>query len=97
VGRDTQAPLSEIGPNQSGEHMAPEWPRMPESSTHAELTLWVVNEWRCEFWLVDGTPSLRLFMHERLAIEIEILPHHDAMALADRWKTLVTERPRPTD
>jgi hypothetical protein len=77
--------------------MAPERQRMPQWSTHAELTLWVVNEWRCEFWVVDGTPRLRLFTHERLAIEINILPHHDAMALADRWKTLVTEGSRPTD
>jgi hypothetical protein len=67
-----------------------------EWSTHAELTLWVVDEWRCEVWLVDGTQSLQLFRHEHLAREIRILPHrhHDALALADRWKTLVTERHR---
>jgi hypothetical protein len=96
MGRDTQAPLK-FEP--SGGDTVSEQPRMPESSTHAELTLWVVDEWRCELWLVDGTPSLRLFNHERLASEIRILPHphHDAMALANRWKTLVTERPRPTD
>jgi hypothetical protein len=75
--------------------MAPERQRMPEWSTHAELTLWVVNEWRCEWWVVDGTPSVRLFNHERLAIEMDILPHHDAMALAARWKMLVTEGSRP--
>ena len=74
--------------------MVPERPRMPEWSTHVELTLWAVDEWRCELWLVDGTPSLRLLNHERLASEIRILshPHHDAMALANRWKALVTER-----
>lgn len=68
---------------------------MPESSTHAELTIWVVDEWRCELWLVDGAPSVRLFNHDRLASEIRILPHphHDAMALANRWKRLVTDRP----
>ena len=73
-----------------------EQPRMPESSTHAELILWVVDEWRCELWLVDGTPSLRLFNHERLASEIRILPHphHDAISLANRWKKLVTGRSR---
>jgi hypothetical protein len=67
-----------------------EQPRTSELSTHAELIVWVVDEWRCELWLVDGTPSLRLFNHGRLASEIRILPHprHDAWALANRWKRL---------
>ena len=75
--------------------MVPERPRMPEWSIHVELTLWVVDEWRCELWLVDGTPSLRLFNHERLASEIRTLSHshHDVMAFANRWKALLTERP----
>jgi hypothetical protein len=76
--------------------MAPERPPMLECSTQAKPTLWVVDEWRCELWVVDGTPSVRLFNHERLVREIRVLPypHHDAMALADRWKTLLTERHR---
>ena len=78
--------------NQRERDTGPEQSRMLESSTHAELTLWVVDEWRCELWLVDGIPSLRLFNHGRLASEIRILPYprHDAWALANRWKTLVT-------
>ena len=78
--------------------MVSDRPPIPERSTHAELTVWVVDDWRCELWLDDGAPCLRLFNHERLASEIRILPHpsHDAWALAKRWRTLVTERARST-
>jgi hypothetical protein len=99
VGGIAKAPLSETDLNQAGGDTVSEQSQIPGLSTHAELTLWVVDEWRCELWLVDGAPSLRLFNHERLASEIRILPHphHDAWALANRWKALVTERSRPID
>ena len=39
---------------------------------HAEIVIWRHDRWRCELWIVDQTPRLRLFEHETVVREFQV-------------------------
>jgi len=62
---------------------------------HAEIVLWRHDRWRCELWIVDQTPRLRLFEHETVVREVQVAGASQARQLGDAWRTTVVNASTP--
>ena len=54
---------------------------------HAEVVVWRHAEWRCELWIVDRTPRLRLFENETVVRDFGVAGAREALQLGDAWRT----------
>ena len=56
---------------------------------HAEVVVWRHVGWRCELWIVDRTPRLRLFQNETIVRDFGVATAREALQLGDAWRTTV--------
>ena len=58
-------------------------------SEHAEVVVWRHASWRCELWIVNRTPRLRLFENETVVRDFGVTGAREALRLGDAWRTRV--------
>jgi len=56
---------------------------------HAEVVLWRHAAWRCELWIVNRTPRLRLYENENVVRDFGVTGAREALRLGDAWRTTV--------
>ena len=64
---------------------------------HAEVVLWRHAAWRCELWIVNRTPRLRLYENETVVRDFGVTGAREALRLGDAWRTTVATGPVPED
>ena len=62
---------------------------------HAEVLLWRYADRRCELWIVNGAPRLRLFEDDSVLRDFGVTGARDAMQLAATWKASAETCYRP--
>ena len=56
---------------------------------HAEVVLWRNAIWRCELWIVNRIPRLRLYENETVVRDFGVTGAREALRLGDAWRTTV--------
>jgi hypothetical protein len=60
----------------------------------AEVVVWRYTNWRCELWIVNRRPRLRLFQNETVVRDFGVAGAREALQLGDAWRmTVVTCAP----
>lgn len=67
----------------------------PALVEHPEVVVWSTQDWRCELWIVNGTPRLRLFHDGTIVRDFAVSGARDALQLGESWKTSVASYHRP--
>jgi hypothetical protein len=57
---------------------------------HAEVVVWRHAAWRCELWIVNRAPRLRLFQNETVVRDFGVAGAREAIQLGDAWRTTVS-------
>jgi hypothetical protein len=62
---------------------------------HAEVVMWRHATWRCELWIVNRTPRLRLFDNETVVRDFGVTGAREALQLGAAWRTTLTTTAAP--
>lgn len=54
-----------------------------------EFTLWRERDWRCERWIVNGRPEVRLYFGSHQMSELSDGPHVSLQQQTDEWLAAV--------
>jgi hypothetical protein len=67
----------------------------PTLVEHPEIVVWRHAIWRCELWIVNGTPRLRLFQEETIVRDFGVAGAREALQLGAAWKASVASYVKP--
>jgi hypothetical protein len=56
----------------------------------AEVVVWRHAGWRCELWIVNRAPRLRLFQNETVVRDFGVAGAREAIQLGNAWRTTVS-------
>ena len=70
---------------------------IPTFAEHPELVVWRQGPCRCELWIVNGTPRLRLFRGDVVTRDFGVGSARQALELGAVWKGLTIGQPASQD
>jgi hypothetical protein len=58
-----------------------------------EVIFWRQADWRCEYWIVDGAPVLRLYHWNALKVECPVAGAAEALGTMRDWRNSIAPNP----